>query len=406
MSIIKLNFNKALKQPLMNILDQTTEIFCVFKTSLADTYKIPQNPINIKTSVTNLDLNELIKQILSKLNKPSNRDFDFIINGEILRGDLRSHLLKHKIENEKNITVDYVLSLNEPKPEKTSDVQNWLNEFFIFDDDVMACFFNGDIKVFDQNFNPIIEVNIFPNADEHQNNVNSFCVLEGVGHKTVVSCNFFGEMFASSIDNEKKSIKTNKLINLETSMECFYANPLSDSLFCSGDTNGSLYIWDLQGITKSEIVRSKERLHGNSITNLIWLNEHEILSTGLDDQLLISDVNTLKPSYNLYIKDNTITSVDYSPALQSVLTGHINGTIRVFDDRKRDKISTAQFKSHNTYVSSIKYCPNNDNIFLSGCYDGKIKLWDFRMTLPMYTIDSHSGEKIFDLTWLCKIKSN
>ena len=387
----------------MNPIDQNTEIFGIFKTSLKDIYKIPQNPINIKTSATNTELNELLKQILAKLNKECNEDFDFLINNDILRGDLRSHLLKNKIENEKNITLEYTIATKEPKPDKTLDTQNWLNKFFMIDDELISCFFNGDIKIFNKEFDINLEFNILPLADENQKNINSYCILENADYNTIVACNYFGELYACLVQD--KDVSTHKLVDLETVIECFYANPLSGNLFCSGDANGSICIWDLKGNNKSEIVRSKEHLHGGSFTNLMWINEQEILSSGMDDQLTISDVNTLKPKYSIYTKDNTITSLDYSARMQTVLSGHVNGVIRLFDDRKRDKTSAAQFKSHNSFVSTIKYCTENDNIFVSGCYDGKIKLWDFRMNLPLYTINSHGDEKLFDISWLCKLNS-
>jgi len=386
----------------MNNIDQALEIFCVFTTNLDDQYKLPKNPLNLKASSTNTDLNDLVKQILSKLNKPTNKDFDFLINGDILRGDIRSHLLKHKIENEKNIVIEYEIALNEPKPEKTSDTQNWLNQFFLTEDGLMSCLFNGDVKLFNDEFSPVSEYNLLDQYDEIQQNINSYCLIEKANHMSFVFSNYFGEMYVSNIKNGKL-LKTEKLVDLESTIESYCANPLSDSLFCSGDSNGNLCIWNLADNNKSEIVRSKQKLHNHSITNVMWFNEQEILTTGLDDQLLISDVNTLKPNYSVYLKDNTTTSVDFIPSAQTILTGHINGTIRMFDDRSRDKTSKAQFKSHNSFVSSIKHCPGNDNIFVSGCYEGKIKLWDFRMNLPLYTIDSHFGNKIFDLVWLGKL---
>jgi len=267
------------------------------------------------------------------------------------------------------------------------------------DGNLMACFFNSDIKVFDKDMNPIKEFNILPLGDEHQRNMNSFCVMDNSSNQSVVSCNYFGEMYVSILKDDNQVI-TNKLTNLNNVVECFCVNPLSESIFCSGDSIGGLAIWDLHTNGKSEIVRSKESVHGNAITSLTWMNEQEILSTGLDDQLLISDTNILRSTYSVYIKDNAITTANFSPLKQVIFTGHVNGLIRLFDDRQRNKTSIAQFRSHTSYISSIKHCPENDNIFISACYDGKIKLWDFRMNLPLYTINSHSDEKIFDVCWL------
>ena len=384
----------------MNDLNKSTEIFCVFRTMMGEAFKIPENPLNLKTASTDRDLNTLVKDFLDKLGKTTQDNFDFIINGEIVKGDLRSHLIKHKIENEKNIIIEYAPALNTPQQDKNVKTENWLNCFKVKDDLLYSCFFDSTVKVFDKELQEKSNFAVIQSEDEFVSNTNAFCLLEQDDKELVLGCNYFGELYSFEPNKQKRV----KIGDLETTINCFYTNPFSGNLFCSGDVEGTVSVFNYNFNTKKlQTTKNKEKVHNGAVNGILWLNEQELLTIGLDDQLLISDVSTLKQNYNLYLKDTTPSCVEFSPLKNSILTGHVNGSIRVFDERSRSKKSTGQFKSHKSLVSKILTNLNKPDTFLSADYDGKIKVWDFRTTLPIYTVDAHFGKKVFDMCWLGKL---
>jgi WD40 repeat protein len=56
---------------------------------------------------------------------------------------------------------------------------------------------------------------------------------------------------------------------------------------------------------------------------------------------------------------------------------------------------------HEKWISSIRVNPQSENVFLSGGYDGKVKMWDLRNQLEPLSILKQSGEvgKVFATCW-------
>ena len=72
--------------------DNTVELFCIFKTNLEETYKIPEIPIKIKSNFTEVEMNQILSKLLLANKKKNDKQFDFLINQELLRGSVISYL--------------------------------------------------------------------------------------------------------------------------------------------------------------------------------------------------------------------------------------------------------------------------------------------------------------------------
>ena len=114
----------------MSLNTVENQLFCVFKTDLPEEYRVPANKLDIQANFTQNELNQTLTQLLAALKKPSNKTFDFVIKGELLRGTIRSHLLKVGLATEKNVEVFYVDAFGSPKVGKTAKGQNWVNKLF------------------------------------------------------------------------------------------------------------------------------------------------------------------------------------------------------------------------------------------------------------------------------------
>lgn len=120
------------------------------------------------------------------------------------------------------------------------------------------------------------------------------------------------------------------------------------------------------------------------------MNEYELLSCSVDDTIKIFDTVTLRKNFDIYFQNQTVTAVDFCQSDRRILTGHAQGSIKVFDERTRSKVAQQVFESSNNFISQIKVNQTSPNFFASSDYEGVIKMWDQRMSSPLYKIDSHS----------------
>ena len=176
-------------------------------------------------------------------------------------------------------------------------------------------------------------------------------------------------------------------------------NPLENLVFAAGDHEGYLKIWSLVD-EKLTLKSEKKEVHQGQVLRCLWASSNEIFSLGFDDTFKVSDVNSLTNTYFMYFKDSMALTMDYSSSKRVLLTGHINGAIRMFDDQTRNKTTQKVFKSHSSFISSVKWNPTNEHVFISADGSGKIKVWDIRADFPVYTIEGSKDDKIYDLAWI------
>ena len=65
-----------------------------------------------------------------------------------------------------------------------------------------------------------------------------------------------------------------------------------------------------------------------------------------------------------------------------ILAGSEDSVVRLFDTRTGDKRPAKQlthaYKAHSKWITSVKFNPQAENVFISGSVDGTVKLWDLR----------------------------
>ena len=153
------------------------------------------------------------------------------------------------------------------------------------------------------------------------------------------------------------------------------------------------------------------RAHTSKVSGITFGNYEKVqassASTFIPKQLITGSWDHSIKVWDIERQDNistingqrVITCFDTSYHTSGVVvSGHPDCTIRLWDTRtttsssNKDTTSsitvsdTTLKPSHKEWVSCVKWSPTNPYHIVSTSYDGTMKLWDIRTTLPLYTI--------------------
>ena len=96
-----------------------------FTTNLDARWRVTDSPIQLPTRLTRDGLSEVVNHLLGDNHQP--RPFDFLLNGELLRGSLAKGLVRHGLTGEAVITLEYVECIPPPQPERACAHKDWIS---------------------------------------------------------------------------------------------------------------------------------------------------------------------------------------------------------------------------------------------------------------------------------------
>ena len=47
----------------------------------------------------------------------------------------------------------------------------------------------------------------------------------------------------------------------------------------------------------------------------------------------------------------------------------------------------------------MRWCPHQQHLLASACYDGAVRLWDVRSSIPLHELRAHEGGKALCVAW-------
>lgn len=83
-----------------------------------------------------------------------------------MRGDIKSHLLKHKVDAEKTIVIHYIFGLNKPKEDKKIEEEDWIKNIALIEgntdkkNSLVLSLFSGDLSFYNKNLEFLNRVKI------------------------------------------------------------------------------------------------------------------------------------------------------------------------------------------------------------------------------------------------------
>jgi ribosome biogenesis protein YTM1 len=421
-------------------MDQETipipsEVFCVFKTTMSAPYKLPETPISVSIDFTEATLSQLINQLLTDQNDPEDPislQFEFLIKDDFLRGNLKSHIMKHAISSETNLVIHYCLALNKPKLAEKVQMEDWISVISPINEiegPLLVGSFTGGLRLYGPRAKELLgegeikgkslnAMKVFPNFLKSEPDF-SHVIYSGHSDESL-RISFFNSTEKNKVPhkkNPKLDIVTKVLCKgHNSSIEALDSHPLDNSWFASGAYDGELILWRLNNLetlhesegiaiegTRKKIKVSpikelkpfnKNKLHHDKISEIIWQKPESLITGSFDHSIKVFDIEKSQESASFLCRDTAVTGLGILG--KTLISGHEDGYIKLWDFR--DKTAKKLLKSHGIWISKVRPLENNETIFASAGYDKNVKIWDIRSEFPLFSLKSHN-DKVFCLEW-------
>ena len=151
--------------------------------------------------------------------------------------------------------------------------------------------------------------------------------------------------------------------------------------------------------------------HTQAVSGLKWVADEQLVSCSWDHSVKVWDVE-METVLDSFTHNKVIYCVDTpnTDAHANVIAfGGAEKGIRLWDRRENQKQTAftralQSLESHTRWVSDIQWHPTSEHTILSASFDGSIKLWDVRSTIPLWTVESDDAtgeeDKLFCCTWI------
>lgn len=163
-------------------------------------------------------------------------------------------------------------------------------------------------------------------------------------------------------------------------IETISMNPMNPQILVLGTNTGKASIIDSSDVQNKNVHFKKglksiktdmkviepsltQQIHGDMIGAVVWTSGNRFASGAYDHNIKISDLETMKEYWNVYMKDMVPTALEYYPKTSLLFAGYEDGYIRTFDEREKTKKAISIYKSHSKYLSKLACL--NDHIFAS-----------------------------------------
>jgi len=219
--------------------------------------------------------------------------------------------------------------------------------------------------------------------------------------------------------NKHEAVPTNNQVNPELRLighekEGFGLSwsSLKSGYLLSGSNDNKICIWDVSSNNTNPIITRD--VHTSVVEDVAWnySEENIFASVGDDFKLIIHDIRTNQPSFNISAHDSDINSLDFNRINGNLLiTGSKDYRIKLWDLREMSR-SLYTFKTEkDNEIYYTRWNSKLENVFMSANSDNTICVWDTnKIGEEQALVDSeenpeliftHSGHvnKINDLSW-------
>lgn len=423
-------------------------------TTKLEKFSVNDAVIELKNNIDSDQLNHVVKNLLKQLNKVDDdklkgQTFDFLVGDRFLRLTVEKHLELYSddidaeaILSEKLVEVEYVLSLEAPKPLEAIPHDDWVSCVDANRSHIISGSYDNSIRIFTLNDRknivtldnahdkPVTKVRWVNLPETSSKNQNDLYFLS-CGHDEITRLRRFNS----------KSLKVEVIFVFSGHNRSVNCVDSFDNLIATGSFDKTLRIWstslhdddndlEIQEVenslqeqnkqikkNKKQKTKSSEKSilktnrnaimtltgHQESITGVKWLdscNEYQsVASCSIDRSICFWDIEVGECKRKL-LSAKPLLGIDFSKENNLILSASCDRHVRIWDARAPDNATAKTvYTSHSAWVSSVAFDPKSSNNFISGGYDNLVKLWDLRSPKAcLYDMIGHHN-KVLDVNW-------
>lgn len=326
------------------------------------------------------------------------RPFDFLLDGQLLRGSLAKAIAARGLTGETTITLEYIELLAPPEPRNQSLHPDWVSSVIVCSAadaaaPLLSGCYDGSLYLWDSTGAQAAV--LAPSGDE----ASPVKAVAWLGARPVGVCKD-GTVSVWSTAGQRELL----CLGHTAAVESVAASPAGDAI-ASGAWDKQLLLFRPQAgdaASGAAIVPPTKRArgvkgfpaataappgeveasaqlggHSDVISSLCWSTAALLYSASWDGSVREWDASVGVQVATLCSSSKAVLSLDVSLGSATVATGHSDHVVRLWDARSRGGAPTG-ILPHKGWVSSVAWCGAREHLLISGCFDGGVRLWDTR----------------------------
>ncbi|KAJ3262276.1 hypothetical protein HK103_002689 [Boothiomyces macroporosus] len=179
------------------------------------------------------------------------------------------------------------------------------------------------------------------------------------------------------------------------SISCGQFTP-DGKLIVTGSMDGLVHVWDPKtGAAVKRWSPEDGRFHQGPVTSLSVNKESTLILSGSHDGTTrLLQISTEKIIGKLDDHSDSVETVQFSPALNFVAAGSVDGKLQVWDYQSMKQRFTG---THDEAITKVSFTPDGTKL-VSASVDGTLKVWDVRTGELLRTLKGHQNTVLdFDI---------
>lgn len=388
--------------------------------------RVTETPFAVPARLNRQGLSQVVNHLL---NSAAPRPFDFLVDGLFLRSSLDKFLQQHSLSEEALLTLEYVEALPQPEKQREASHPDWVSAVAAAPGIVVTGCYDGHVRVHDTAGECLAALKA------HQGAVKAVSVQQvpKKPHEFVIATSGKDQSGQLWVFNAaKKHISALAAFTGHLNSVDAVALRASGEQALTGSWDNTVRVWDTKAAVSSAAAaagddndaqpKKKQKNsasgasavtfrqleaeivlvgHSSYVTGVAFhpQHAHQVVSGASDRSVRLWDLTTHSCVQTL-TGNRAITAISVN-ADGLVLSAHPDHCVRLWDPRASqagESLVQRTFSSHKEWVSAVEWHPSTATLFASASYDGSVKVWDSRSSVPLHTLAAHTG-KALDVAW-------
>lgn len=388
-----------------------------------ESIRVTETPFAVPARLNRQGLSQVVNHLLNT-DKP--RPFDFLIDGVFLRSTLEKYMRQHMISEESVLTLEYVEAMPAPEPQQTASHPDWVSSVAAIDDLFVTGCYDGIVRVHDA------QGECVASRKAHEGAIKAVSVQHhsqvADGNYLIGTCGKDQQAHVWQFNQSTKALEPLAALSGHLNSVDALALELQGTRALTGSWDNTVRVWqclaeDEAGADEHQGGSRKKQKKANGAAKITFRHleaeivlvghtsavsgvafhpqdQYKVVSASSDRTVRIWDLTTHQCVQTI-TGNRAITSLAVNQA-GLVLTAHPDHCVRLWDPRASatgETMLQRTFQSHKQWVSAVTWRDDsNEHVFASSSYDGTVKVWDIRSSIPLHTVAAHKG-KAFDVAW-------